>query len=174
MYHYRIITKDALGNTTTSADNTFMTNVVNGGGSGSGSSPTIDYGCKDPKATNYVSYGAISKPSLCKYPAETILPIKEPTVQVKTENVPQNKNNVSVQPTSNSLSCSVGKYLTKPIHRAFKNNPEDVKLLEKFLNTYENAGLPIDGIYSKADFDAVVKWQEKYGDEILAPWGLKK
>ena len=55
-----------------------------------------------------------------------------------------------------------------------KNNPEDVKLLEKFLNTFEGKNIPIDGIYSKDDFDAVVAWQEKYSDDILKPWGLKK
>lgn len=133
----------------------------------------MQYGCRDAKATNYVTYG-ISKPSLCKYPAETIAPIQKPVTENKTENISQNNSNTPTPSTPHVLSCSVGKFLTKPIHRAFKNDPEDVKLLEKFLNTYENAHLPIDGVYSKADFDAVVRWQEKYRDEILAPWGLKK
>ena len=47
-------------------------------------------------------------------------------------------------------------------------------LLEKFLNTYENAGLAVNGIYEKADFYNVVAWQEKYPSEILKPWGLKR
>ena len=49
-----------------------------------------------------------------------------------------------------------------------------VRLLERYLNTYEGTTLPIDGIYSVADRDAVVKWQEKYASEILKPWGIKK
>lgn len=49
-----------------------------------------------------------------------------------------------------------------------------MKLLEAFLNRYENANLPIDGIYSRKDFRAVIKWQEKYAQDILTPWGLKK
>ncbi len=49
-----------------------------------------------------------------------------------------------------------------------------MKLLEKFLNKYENANLAVDGIYSRADFNAVIKWQEKYATDILKPWGLKK
>jgi hypothetical protein len=49
-----------------------------------------------------------------------------------------------------------------------------VKLLEAFLNKYENANLPVDGIYSREDFDAVIKWQEKHADDVLKPWGLKK
>ena len=72
------------------------------------------------------------------------------------------------------VSCETEPYLTKSIKLWASNNPENVKLLEKFLNTYENAGLPVDGVYSKSDFDAVVKWQEKYSDYILKPWGLKK
>ena len=49
-----------------------------------------------------------------------------------------------------------------------------MKLLEKFLNKYENANLPVDGIYSREDFDAVIKWQEKHADDILKPWGISK
>lgn len=29
-------------------------------------------------------------------------------------------------------------------------------------------------MYSREDFRAVIKWQEKYADNILKPWGLKK
>ncbi len=32
----------------------------------------------------------------------------------------------------------------------------------------------MNGIYERKDFDTVVKWQEKYSDEILTPWRLKK
>lgn len=49
-----------------------------------------------------------------------------------------------------------------------------MELLEKFLNVHENAGLEVNGIYEQKDFNAVVKWQEKYADDILSPWGLKK
>jgi hypothetical protein len=72
------------------------------------------------------------------------------------------------------LTCETAPYLTRPIRLGSNNDPEDVKLLEKFLNTFENTNLPIDGFYSKKDFDAVVAWQEKYADEILKPWGIKK
>ncbi len=52
------------------------------------------------------------------------------------------------------------------------NNSDQVKLLENFLNTHEGTTLVIDGVYKKADFDAVKAFQAKY-IEILNDWGLK-
>jgi hypothetical protein len=49
-----------------------------------------------------------------------------------------------------------------------------VILLETFLNAYESAGLKVNGIYEKADYNAVVKFQEKYASYILNPSGLTK
>lgn len=70
--------------------------------------------------------------------------------------------------------CNITQYTTETIRLGRKNNTEQVKLLEQFLNRYENAHLDVNGIYEKADFDAVIRWQEKYADDILKPWGLKK
>jgi YVTN family beta-propeller protein len=70
--------------------------------------------------------------------------------------------------------CTTSIYLTAPVKYGSKNNASDVKLLENFLNNYEGTNLPVTGIYSKADYDAVVKFQEKYSSSILTPWGLKK
>jgi hypothetical protein len=104
-------------------------------------------------------------------------PIEETTPSVVTPvNTIEETTPSVVTPvnTIEEVSCHAEPYLTKPIKLGAKNNPEDVKLLEKFLNTYEYANLPVDGIYSKSDFNAVVKWQEKYTDDILKPWGIKK
>jgi hypothetical protein len=76
--------------------------------------------------------------------------------------------------SADETECNISPYLTNAIKLGKKNNPEDVKLLEAFLNKYENANLPVDGIYSREDFDAVIKWQEKHADDVLKPWGLKK
>ncbi|MDD4989504.1 MAG: peptidoglycan-binding protein, partial [Candidatus Pacebacteria bacterium] len=76
--------------------------------------------------------------------------------------------------SNGSLSCAENAYPTKPIKFGGKNDPEQVKLLEKYLNTYENAKLPVSGIYSKQDELAVILWQEKYASEILTPWGETK
>lgn len=82
----------------------------------------------------------------------------------------------AVAPVANQIACTQVITVAKPIRfgSKFKNNPEDVKIVQRFLNTYEGTNLKIDGKYKKVDFDAVVRWQEKYSDIILKPWALKK
>jgi peptidoglycan hydrolase-like protein with peptidoglycan-binding domain len=46
--------------------------------------------------------------------------------------------------------------------------------LEQYLAVFENENLPIDGIYSQDDANAVIRWQEKYRSEILTPWGASR
>ncbi len=70
------------------------------------------------------------------------------------------------------ISCQVPIYLTRLVSFGANNNPEDVKLLQRFLNTYEGYNLPVTGIYSATDKNAVIEWQEKYAEDILAPWGI--
>jgi len=117
-----------------------------GGNNSNGGGGSTRFACHDPNATNY-SLKFKSKPSLCKY-GEVL--------------------------GATTLSCSVTPYLTRPIKLGAVNNVLDVILLEQYLNTYEGANLPVDGFYSQADFEAVVKWQEKYSEEVLAPWGITK
>jgi hypothetical protein len=74
----------------------------------------------------------------------------------------------------NGLKCDANVYLKTPVKLGATNNPDDVKLLEQFLNTYEGTNLVVNGIYETVDFNAVVKWQEKYASDILAPWGMVK
>jgi hypothetical protein len=72
------------------------------------------------------------------------------------------------------LPCSAKIYPTKSIKFGAHNDPVQVTLLEKYLNMYEKADLPVDGIYSTKDKAAVILWQQKYSDEILTPWNLAK
>jgi streptogramin lyase len=148
-YHYRAYGTNADG-TGVSSDDTFGTPACPGssGGGGGGGSSATHFICTDPKALNYSSNpkdGKINN-DICKYP----------------------------EGGEESLSCSVTPQFARPIKYGSQNNPEDVKIVEKYLNTYEGYDLPVDGIYSKADFDAVVLWQQKYANEILKPWGLAK
>ena len=86
-----------------------------------------------------------------------------------------NATTTTISPLASTTPlCTTSIYLTAPVKYGARNNPADVKLLENFLNTYEGTNLPVTGIYSKADYDAVVKFQEKYASTILNPWGLKK
>lgn len=156
---------------------------------GGGGSPTTHEGCRDPKALNYDAE-SISNPALCLRPTPT------PSPATTEESIsPENKTTpvaeVQTTHTDKALSlnsaetsildseavryvCDKNVFLTRPIKFGAKNNPEDVAMLEVFLNTYENANLPVDGVYSREDYKAVIKWQEKYREDVLKPWGLKK
>jgi peptidoglycan hydrolase-like protein with peptidoglycan-binding domain len=74
----------------------------------------------------------------------------------------------------NAIMCTEELKIAKPVRYGFQyiNNPVDVRIVERFLNTFEAANLPINGIYEKADYDAVIRWQEKYSDNVLKPWGI--
>lgn len=108
----------------------------------------------------------------------TVTTIPEPTISLPVHNSTEvQEKTIEAMPLNASeekTSCEIHEFLKNPIRLGVKNNPADVKLLEQFLNRYENAGLVIDGVYSRKDFDAVIKWQEKYAADILKPWGLKK
>jgi hypothetical protein len=54
-----------------------------------------------------------------------------------------------------------------------KNNKEEVKLWQAFLNKEINANLPITGYYGKLTFSAIKKFQNKYATEILKPLNIK-
>jgi peptidoglycan hydrolase-like protein with peptidoglycan-binding domain len=75
--------------------------------------------------------------------------------------------------TANGSTCSSRIALSSPIDVGLKNDPVDVKKLQVFLNTYEGEHLKVTGIYGKADYLAVKKWQAKYRANILAPMRLK-
>ncbi|KKW20289.1 MAG: Hemagglutinin/hemolysin-like protein, partial [Candidatus Adlerbacteria bacterium GW2011_GWC1_50_9] len=64
--------------------------------------------------------------------------------------------------------CSA--YLWEYIHIGRKNNPEQVKKLQMFLNTEMGANLPITGFYGSLSYSWVEKFQVKYWEEVLKPW----
>ncbi len=117
-------------------------------------------------------------PEVTPTPTSTPTPIPSPSrgstgggsrISPSSNSVIPNSPNV-VSP----LSCTQNTYPTKAIKFGAQNNPEQVKLLEQYLNSYEGTDLPVDGFYSVQDKEAVVAWQEKYGSEILKPWGETK
>ncbi len=72
-------------------------------------------------------------------------------------------------------TCSSRVTFSAPIDYGLTTNVvEDVKKLERFLNTYENEKLPVNGIYEKRDVDAVKRWQKKYKTFILDPMQLRQ
>ena len=53
------------------------------------------------------------------------------------------------------------------------NDPEAILKLKTFLNEYEGESLDLEDLtYNQETFDAVLRFQEKYAEDILAPWNL--
>lgn len=52
------------------------------------------------------------------------------------------------------------------------NDPHEAKLWQAFLNKYENENLKIDGVYGLKTESAIKRFQNKYKNQILVPWGL--
>jgi uncharacterized repeat protein (TIGR01451 family) len=53
-----------------------------------------------------------------------------------------------------------------------KNDANEVKKLQEFLNSYMNAGLPVTGVFGPMTDKAVRNFQVKHTDQVLTPWGL--
>ncbi|MEN9621878.1 MAG: hypothetical protein RLZZ67_312 [Candidatus Parcubacteria bacterium] len=70
------------------------------------------------------------------------------------------------------LVCPAGNFITAFLRKGIDNNPNEVRKLQYFLNTYEGANLAIDGDFNGATEAAVIALQTKHSDEILAPWGV--
>ena len=60
------------------------------------------------------------------------------------------------------------RYMKEYITYGEKNNPEEVKKLQNFLNMSESENLEVDGLYKKVDVEAVKRFQTKYADQILS------
>jgi DNA-binding beta-propeller fold protein YncE len=99
-----------------------------------------------------------------------ISPPPAPGTETTEPNTPPAEEQLEDQPTV----CTVPKYPTTFIKFGGRNNPEEVKLLEQFLNLFLGFDLPVNGIYEQADRQAIIAFQEKYTEDILAPWKLKK
>ena len=67
-------------------------------------------------------------------------------------------------------TTSCGIYLNEYIKYGGKNNPEEVKKLQAFLNRHEGTNIPITGFYGPMTHKAVHDLQAKYWEEILKPW----
>ncbi len=63
--------------------------------------------------------------------------------------------------------------LTKNIIFGAANDSAEVNKLITFLNASEQANLKVDGSYDADDMVAVKKFQTKYFDQIIKPWGGK-
>lgn len=163
--------------------------VRSSGGSGGGGGGGVSmfgsiavYGCMDaralnfnPRATNQSFVGD------CQYAVapSVILPVLSAPVSIapaasSTRATTSTSTTSALKSPETQLACTSKLDVKKSVRLGAKNDPAMVRLLERYLNTYEGANLQVDGVYSLKDRDAVVKWQEKYASEILKPWGIKK
>ncbi len=60
--------------------------------------------------------------------------------------------------------------LTDYLKFGWKNNEDQVKKLQQFLNDHLGLTLPISGFFGPATFNAVKQFQTKYGNDVLIPW----
>lgn len=82
----------------------------------------------------------------------------------------------AIIPSGSVLGASIepktcAAYLTAYIRKGAKNDSEQVMRLQKFLNQFENESLTVNGQYDDATLAAVNRYQAKYADDVLTPWG---
>lgn len=65
-------------------------------------------------------------------------------------------------------------YFSSYLHINKINNSQDVTKLQEFLNQFEGEKLLVTGVFGKETYSAVVRFQEKYANDILLPWGYEK
>lgn len=74
--------------------------------------------------------------------------------------------------TNDIIPCTP--YLNSYIKLGNQNNPEEVKKLQRFLNSYLGLTLEVNGEYNLDTYNAVKKFQKKEFGEVLKPWGIRR
>ncbi len=69
-----------------------------------------------------------------------------------------------------ATSCA---YLRDYLKMGWNNDPVEMLKLKSFLNVFEKEKLSLTTVFDRATFDAVSRFQNKYFDDILEPWGHK-
>jgi hypothetical protein len=72
-------------------------------------------------------------------------------------------------PAASAATCAP--LITSDIVLGARNDAADVARLETFLDSFGER-LPVNGVYGRDDQAAVMRFQEAYRADVLAPWGL--
>ena len=115
------------------------------GGGGGGRGPCYGFGCKPVVVA-----------------ATTTIPVvitQVPVIKVLT-------------PSNPELVCPTTNFITSFMRVGIDNNPNEVRKLQYFLNTYEGANIVVDGDFNGQTEAAVMDMQVAHSKEILAPWGV--
>jgi hypothetical protein len=122
-----------------------------GGGGGSRSGPCIGYNCPTSSSG---SNGGI-----------TLIPD-----QTQDNGIVLGYNTTAL--TGPEAVCPAGNYLLAFLRYGADNNPEEVRKLQNYLNSYEGTNLEVTGEFDEATEQAVKDMQVRHSDQILAPWGV--
>lgn len=155
-----IVTGDADGDTLTTTTHTYtitdddVTPTPSGGGGGRSSgrrtcSETVVVNCFD---------------TVTRTVRTATTPVQQPPQTNSVLTAPTNAIN------NNTVTCSKYISVLQPIDMV-SADVDNIKKIQTFLNTHEHAGLTVDGVYTQIVKDAVKKFQSKYTEEILSPWG---
>ena len=139
------------GGGTTSVPSTSVPGSRSGGGGGGAGGPCFGYDCPTTTTTTTVTS---SVPNDIWILIDTLK--NQPT---------------AVGPSAPELVCPSVNFVTTFLRAGIDNNPNEVRKLQYFLNTYENAGIAVDGTFGSSTEDAVKAFQAKYASDVLAPWG---
>lgn len=74
-------------------------------------------------------------------------------------------------PDSKGAMCT---YLAQNVMQDAENDPKTVRRLQSYLNVYEGENLSISGVYDAETIAAVNRFQIKFTDTVLKPWGLSQ
>ncbi len=139
---------------------------------GSGPNHKTIYSCKDTRATNFSNVG-VHKESLCKYKNENI--VKEKNTEKKVgEKCELVQKTCPIFTQHMKLGDRDGQKAFHKQEKGVSNIINEVELLQYHLKKQGFYNGSLNGYYSKAVFDAVSKWQEKYKKNVLEPWGFTK
>jgi len=83
---------------------------------------------------------------------------------------PQTTTTPEVLGTSTPAVCN---YLLEYLRINQSNNPNEVRKLQAFLKYFEGEdSLEVSGFFGQNTFNAVSRFQLKYAEDVLTPWGL--
>lgn len=135
--------------------------VPQGPGTFGGSDP-YTYGCMDPKATNF-NPAANANDNSCTYP---------PVVQTGGGEGDTSGSvlGAATEEPEEPAGPTCGEYITTYMRMGRKNDPEEVRKLQTFLNTVMDANIPVTGFFGPMTHNWVKKFQKQYHNEIIAPW----
>lgn len=145
-------------------------NHSNNGGGGGGGSSTFDYwGCTNRAATNFNSL-ANKDDNSCKLPGSNGGSGGGSTTIANGGGEVLGASTTTEPNLSLPSACAASPYLHDFLKYGKKNDSEQVKLLQQFLNDKIGANLPVNGYFGKLTRMWVKKLQKAHHQEIIQPW----